>query len=261
MKWFKHDGNALHNAKIEKLIMKYGIEGYGLYFACIEIIAGALTTENINFELKHDAEVLGYKFKIDTIKVEKIMKYMVELGLFQYNKTTGNIVCLKLLERLDISTSNSPAFKDFKKKLDTNSNYKELLETNRYCEQNRIESNRIEYNKDICSSEQTHVFSQETCKLRKTSKGVPYRWWKGTTKCEGMCEFNCPRDTKKCYEWFNRLLDIADKAFIEQTGTKKPKTVFRADGTYGGIFTNKFYDIQQHPDSWLLREIKQWRDK
>ena len=29
MKWFKHDSNALHDAKIEKLIMKFGIEGYG----------------------------------------------------------------------------------------------------------------------------------------------------------------------------------------------------------------------------------------
>ena len=45
MKWFKHSASARHDAKIEKLIMKHGIAGYGLYFACVEIIADELTTD------------------------------------------------------------------------------------------------------------------------------------------------------------------------------------------------------------------------
>ncbi|MCP4649598.1 MAG: DUF4373 domain-containing protein, partial [PVC group bacterium] len=58
MKWFKHDTNALHDAKIEKLIMKYGIEGYGVYFACVEMIAHKLSPKKATFELEHDAEIL-----------------------------------------------------------------------------------------------------------------------------------------------------------------------------------------------------------
>ena len=91
--------------------MKYGIEEYGLYFACVEIIAGALTSEHATFELEHDAEVLAHKFKVDTLRVEEIMKYMVSLNLFQINDETGHIVCYQLLKRLDVSTGHNPEFK------------------------------------------------------------------------------------------------------------------------------------------------------
>jgi len=143
MKWFKHDSNALHDAKIEKLIMKYGIEGYGLYFACVEIIASELTPENITFELEHDAEILAHKFKVDTLLVENIMKYCVELGLFEVNNE-NRIMCLKLAKRLDISTSQNPEIK----KLIDNNNYKKLLESNSRLDQKRIDKTRIDIRKD-----------------------------------------------------------------------------------------------------------------
>ena len=45
MKWFMHEGNARSDSKIEKLLIKYGVEGYGLYFYCVEIIAGNLSSD------------------------------------------------------------------------------------------------------------------------------------------------------------------------------------------------------------------------
>ena len=137
MKWFKHDSNALHDAKIEKLIMKFGIEGYGLYFACIEMIADKLTSDNITFELEHDAEILAYKFKVDTLKVETIMKFCVSLGLFQYNIETQRIVCFNLAKRLDTSMSQNPEFK----KIITNPNFTHLIESNSFVKQKRREEN------------------------------------------------------------------------------------------------------------------------
>jgi len=108
MKWFKHYTKSMTDAKIEKLIMKYGIEGYGIYFACLEIIAGNLTVENITFELEHDVEILAYKFKIDTVKLMQIMKYCVNLGLFEYNESNQRISCMKLLKYIDDSTAKNP---------------------------------------------------------------------------------------------------------------------------------------------------------
>lgn len=105
MKWFKHDTRSLSDAKIERLIMDFGIEGYGLYFACVEIIAGNLSRDNITFELEHDAQVLANKFKMDTLKVEKIMKLCVELGLFEFNTENGRISCNKIGKRLDTYTA------------------------------------------------------------------------------------------------------------------------------------------------------------
>ena len=144
MKWFKHDSNALHDAKIEKLIMKHGIEGYGLYFACIEIIANELTSENITFELEHDAEILAYKFKIDTLKVEEIMKYCVNLGLFQYNIESGRMACYKLASRLDKTMSQSIGIRE----ITTSKNFQKLPKTSSNQKQIRLDKNRLEENKE-----------------------------------------------------------------------------------------------------------------
>ena len=32
MKWFKHDANASIDAKLKRLRLKYGMEGYGVYW-------------------------------------------------------------------------------------------------------------------------------------------------------------------------------------------------------------------------------------
>ena len=107
MKWFRHDGDARCDAKIEKLLMKYGVVGYGLYFYCVEMIAGSLKSDNISFELEHDAEILGYKLHIDTLKVEEIMQYMLEQRLFEISPTTHRITCMSLARRLDNTFSQS----------------------------------------------------------------------------------------------------------------------------------------------------------
>ncbi len=101
MKWFRHDSDARSDAKIEKLMIKYGVDGYGLYFYCVEIIAGNLSAEHITFELEHDAETIAYRLKMDTLRVEEIMLYMVKAGLFDINPTTNRIVCMSLARRLD----------------------------------------------------------------------------------------------------------------------------------------------------------------
>ena len=146
MKWFKHDTNALHDAKIEKLIMKYGIQGYGLYFACVEIVAGNLTNENITFELEHDAEILAYKFKIDTLLVEEMMKYMCKLNLFEMEGQ--KIFCYKLASRIDSSLIKNKDLLKIKSKIQEKS--RSLKKNQEKSSQNRLEENRLEENrKDI----------------------------------------------------------------------------------------------------------------
>ena len=161
MKWFKHDSNALHDAKIEKLIMRHGIEGYGLYFACIEIIASELTSENITFELEHDAEILAYKFKIDTLKVEEIMKYCIDLGLFQYNIESQRIVCYKLAYRLDKTMSQNIGIQQ----IVTSKNFQKLPKTSSSQKQIRLDKNRLEENKEDKKhkyGEYSHVLLTDT---------------------------------------------------------------------------------------------------
>ncbi len=170
MKWFKHDSNALQDAKIEKLVMKYGIEGYGLYFACVEIIAGNLNSENFNFELEHDAEIIGYKFKIDTLVVEEIMKYCIELGLFELNNN-NKVTCLKLARRLDISTSNNPEIKKILK----NSDYYKLLDSNSRLDKIREDKSRIDKKKSKAFKKPTEKEVEEYGKsINYNLKGVNF---------------------------------------------------------------------------------------
>lgn len=116
MKWFKHDSFSTQKASIERLILEFGIEGYGLYYACLELIAGEISIENLTFELDHDAELIANKFKMDTIKVGKIMHRCIELGLFDITDN-GKIRCFQLAKMLDESTTKNPYVKELKKKL------------------------------------------------------------------------------------------------------------------------------------------------
>ena len=106
MKWFRHLTRAREDRAIEKLIMEYGVKGYGLYFYCLEIIAGSVEAANISFELEPDAEILARRLSMDTLEVERIMHRCIELGLFEIAEN-GRITCLKLGKFLDsAATSN-----------------------------------------------------------------------------------------------------------------------------------------------------------
>jgi len=116
MNWFKHDTNAVTDAKIKKLILKYGAEGYAIYFHCIELIASDISETNINFCLEHDSEIIADNLKIKGTaeqsginKVEEIMRYLIELKLFE--ERNNIIYCFKLLKRLDTSMTSNVKFR------------------------------------------------------------------------------------------------------------------------------------------------------
>ena len=117
MKWFKHDTNATTDAKLKKLILRHGAEGYAIYFHCLELIASDISESNITFELEHDSEIIADNLKIkgtpdvspiDT--VNRIMLDIVDLGLFQ--ESQGSIFCFKLLKRLDKSMTSNAKFRE-----------------------------------------------------------------------------------------------------------------------------------------------------
>ena len=99
MKWFKHDSSANRDDKLAKVLMKYGADGYALYWLCLELIADRLDVDHADFELRHDAEILAHILHIDSARVEEIMRYLVSLSLFE--NMDGVITCMKLAARLD----------------------------------------------------------------------------------------------------------------------------------------------------------------
>jgi hypothetical protein len=116
MQWFKHDADASTDAKIKKLLLRYGAIGYAVYFHCVELIVSDISETNITFELEHDSEIIADNLKIKGTAgqsgvdiVNEVMRYIVELGLFEnYN---GHITCYKILKRLDTSMTSNPKFR------------------------------------------------------------------------------------------------------------------------------------------------------
>lgn len=105
MKWFKHQSDSNMNAKLQEVLLDYGVEGYGLYWYCLELVAQNVASDNLTFELKHDARVIGRNIGLSAVRVEEIMKAFIDKDLFSASE--GRIQCLKLAARCDDFTSKA----------------------------------------------------------------------------------------------------------------------------------------------------------
>jgi hypothetical protein len=119
MKWFKHDTTANMDRKLQDVLIDYGLEGYGLYWYCIELIAGKVDKDDITFSLEHDARIIARNTGSSAKKVSEIMSRFVELGLFE--EEAGAITCMKLAKRLDKSMTSNPEMRNIIAKLKPNS--------------------------------------------------------------------------------------------------------------------------------------------
>ena len=170
MKWFKHDSNANADSKLQNVLLDYGLEGYGLYWYCIELIAGKVEVDNITFSLEHDARIIARNTGSTVQKVEEMMRYFIKVGLFE--NSDGVITCMKLAKRLDQSmTSNKDmraiigGLKDKSggvvaktdgKEIENHDSIKQITDAVMK-EENRLEENR----EIILSAEADHVGKSE----------------------------------------------------------------------------------------------------
>jgi hypothetical protein len=115
MHWFKHDSDANSDSKLQNVLLDYGLEGYGLYWYCIELIAGKVSKDNLTFQLEHDVRILARNTGSTQQKVTEMMKYFIEIGLFECSNNT--ITCMKLAKRLDQSMTSNPEMRSLISKL------------------------------------------------------------------------------------------------------------------------------------------------
>jgi len=131
MKWIKHHADAHEDAKLRKVMIRYGAEGYAVYWYCLELIAGKVSAEDLTFELEHDAELIAHSLRIDSARVQEIMGFMVGLGLFE--ESEGRITCLKIARHLDERFARSDALKaiirEAKARTLTHENLKRILQS------------------------------------------------------------------------------------------------------------------------------------
>ena len=107
MKWFKHMSDMSMDVKVRRLIKKYGAEGYGLYCYILELIVRKLETESPLPDLEESAVDIATDMSVDTTRVEEIMWYAIEQGLFGQDEMTGRLVAHKIYKYLQQSETRS----------------------------------------------------------------------------------------------------------------------------------------------------------
>ena len=110
MKWYKHDSDANMDGKLQEVLLDYGLEGYGLYWYCLELITAKVDADNVTFKIDHDSRIIARNTGSTPQKVQEMMNRFVELGLFE--NSDGFITCLKLARRIDKSMTSNPAMRE-----------------------------------------------------------------------------------------------------------------------------------------------------
>jgi hypothetical protein len=93
------------DAKLQEVMLDYGLEGYGLYWYCIELIAQNVNSNNLTFELEHDARIIARNTGSTPQKVEQMITSFINLGLL--NESNSHVFCLKLASRCDDFTAKA----------------------------------------------------------------------------------------------------------------------------------------------------------
>jgi hypothetical protein len=171
MKWFKHDSNAQMNAKLRRVRAKYGMEGYGIYWYCLELIAQNVDKNNLTFALEHDSELISIDTGIHPEIIQEMMQEFVKLELFENVK--GIIKCIRLASRSDEYTQ---------KLINNMKNNPDIIPIlSRQCRDkvrsNRIEKNRLEQNKDLSKSDDLDFSEFWKNYPRKESKKKSQQIW------------------------------------------------------------------------------------
>lgn len=224
MQWFKHDSDSATDAKLRKLTIRHGAEGYAIYFHCLELISGDVSEHNLTFQLEHDSEIIADNLKIKGTadlsaidRVNIIMKYIVELGLFQ--EADGRIFCLKMLKRLDLSMTSNKRFRDLITKAKENSNKQVVMthhDTIMQEEKEKKEEKDIIENQDYLSSTQIHGIPEEQDNRFLTTYFKYYNQYYGLQKAPTDKDFQTIKELEVALDNDNEKFIQVVKMFFEK---------------------------------------------
>ena len=98
MKWFKHDTDAHTDLKIQSIIRKHGLQAYGLYWICNELI-GKENDESFEISSKNDWKFyILNQTGINEKDLEKLLSALGECGLIDEKRLKKGTLCNKKLQ-------------------------------------------------------------------------------------------------------------------------------------------------------------------
>lgn len=134
MKWFKHQSDSYSNLKHQHVLSEHGLEGYGLYWICIEMIAQQGEEYRIE-KSKNWKRVLCYITRQKEEKIDEFLKTFAETRLIDKDALAqGDLYIPKMAENADDYTNRVRRVS-------------EPATDNVHLEQNRTDKKRIEQNR------------------------------------------------------------------------------------------------------------------
>ena len=175
MKWFKHQSDMRYDTKIRRLISKFGVAGYGVYNFILEAITQRLDTDSPIPDLEDTSADVAEYLGMDTLKVEEIILFCMQQGLFEQSELTGRIVCPKLYKYIDKASTRS---KEIRQMIENYNNTEQglILSGTVSDKVDRIEQNRKEENRIDNTAESFTRFWKAY--PRKEAKGNAEKAWK-----------------------------------------------------------------------------------
>ena len=75
--FFRHDCNAFSDPKMQRMVMANGLEGYGFYFLCLEMMRNEK-----DYMIDNDPKVISFHTRLDVKTVERLLQDSVKYLLF-----------------------------------------------------------------------------------------------------------------------------------------------------------------------------------
>lgn len=103
MKWFKHDTDARQDFKLKRLVRRFGMEGYGMYWSVVELLAFE-TKDQIEGDVRlsldnYPIEDISHDLNIEPSKAQLVLDFMAETGLIDPELYESKVLCCKALAK------------------------------------------------------------------------------------------------------------------------------------------------------------------
>lgn len=160
--YFPHDANARNDEKLLAVRMKYGMEGYGIYFTLIEKLL-----ESTEYTLLKDYNTIAFELRVGADKVKSIVE---DFGLFQFTDCGKLFYSESLKSRMDPleeirDKRREAGKKGAEKRWETKQKMANAINNDSKAMANAIEKNgRVEYSK-VNTKE---ILSNESMKKSET---------------------------------------------------------------------------------------------
>ena len=108
--WFRHDSNSRRDPDIVKVRAKFGIEGFGIYWAPME----TLRESDTGRKPLDDLSSWAYDMHIEPERVEAVVQYCVSIGLLK--QADGAIWSERMLREIENCRERSKSASDAAKR-------------------------------------------------------------------------------------------------------------------------------------------------